>query len=374
MIINKDYKKYLNIFLDIIEEKSLKSQLFTNDFYYNMAKTSGKTLINIELLINEYLKDNSDFLNDGDKIVSLFGVLQGLFVGIDSIYTIGRATGLNKLMININQNEALRSIKHIRNDVVGHPTFRYYDDKSIGYCALDLDNIEFSKVKYHVYTSKNKKLHVEERNVDIKDSITNYFDEIVEILKRTIQYFDILKTHQKSNISVIVNELGLRFSKGKSDIILLEKIKNDYNQLFDFSANTNNRVIWRLNLISYLFNYENKNEYTEFLTFQEIYKLYSLLYNFEKKIDNSLKYKFIRFNHNKEFKYLKAKMGRLKKDNFNFSILHDPKHPLYVSNINILIEEFKDDENCKNLISWIVEQVNKFDMKMLYLIGSELKK
>lgn len=368
------YRECLEIFLEKIEDEKLKSHLFTNDFYYHMAKTSGKTLINLELLINEYLHDNRYQLNDGDKIISLFAILQGLFVGIDSIYSIGKATGLNKLLININQNEALRNIKHIRNDVVGHPTLRYYDDKSIGYCMLDLENIEFSKVRYYVYNNKDNKLTVEERNVDIKDSINNYFNESIEILNRTIQYFDILANHLVLNISPLVNELGLRFSQGITDKVLLEKIKSDYGRLFTLPVDTNNRVIWRINLIDYLFNYQKNNKYTEYLTYQEMYKLYSLLYSFEKKVNPNIRYRFIKYDNDKEFKYLKNKMGKLKKNNFNFSILHDAKHPLYLSNINILIDEFINDENCHELVSWIESQVKVFDTNMLYLIGSELKK
>lgn len=364
----------INKYIESLNNGEIKKVLFKDKFNFHMAKTSLGTLLNIEILIDEYLKDTKVKNNNGDKIILLFGILQGLFVGIDSIYTIGKATGLNKLMINLNQHESLREIKNIRNDVVGHPTYRYYENNSVGYCTLDLDHIEDSKITYFIHTYENNKIVIKKRQVDLINSINDYHTELDEILTRTIKFNEVLLSKEKTNLSRLISSLGEKFIRGIYDENLLEDIRVKYSKLFNLPKSANNRVIWRLNLIDYLFNFHDKNEYTRYLTYSEIHKLYLLVFNFENKVNNKLKYKFIKYKNNQEFKYLRSQLLRLKDINFKLDILHDSRHPLYNSSIKLLISRFKLDTRCSDLINWIESQVNQSNDSMLYLIGSELKK
>lgn len=361
-------------YIEKIKNPNIKNALFKDEFNYHMGLTSAQTLLNIELLISEYLIDNPKITKNGDKIIYLFGILQGLFVGIDAIYTIGKASGLNKLMINLNQHDSLREIKNIRNDVVGHPTYRYFENNSVGYCTLDLDHIENSKIIYFIHTFEKNKIKIEKRRVDLINSIDDYSNELEEILTRTLKFNDVLLSQIKPNISYLISNLADDFSKGKYNLELLEDIRVKYSQLLTLPKSSNNRVIWRMNLIDYLFNCHNKNEYTNYLTYSEISKLYSLVFTFEKKIDIKMKYKFIDYSRNPEFKYLNLQLVKIKDKSINISILHDARHPLYNSSMMRIIKRFENDPKCANLIKWIETQVKQKNDSMLYLIGSELKK
>jgi hypothetical protein len=366
--------KVLSQFLDKIQEKEIKYLIFKNDFNFLMAKTSCDTLRNINILVDEYRHSYCTETSSGDKALLLFGILQGLFVGIDCHYTIGRSTLLNKIMININQNDSLREIKHIRNDVVGHPSYRFYNDDSIGFCALDLDHIHDTNFKYIVYSNPNGQVHQEERTVNILEVINNYFTESNAILTQTVSFFNLLSNHEKPELSYLISVLGFKFIDNELDYKLLEEIKLKYTSLLKLQSDSNNRVLWRVKLISFLFDDHDKNEYVNFLTIMEIYKLYSLVYNLEKKMNPKLKYKFVNFNKNQDFKLLKVKISKIKKKNFNINVLHDFKHPLYMQNMEFLISEFINDNEVSKLVKWINSQVEDKNIDMLYLIGSELKK
>lgn len=85
--------------------------------------------------------------DSGEVILRLYGLLQALFVCIDSLYTLTFKITGTKNFININDNKALRELKYIRNDVVGHPTNRIVDDKT-EYAILNPDDIK--KMNLHI--------------------------------------------------------------------------------------------------------------------------------------------------------------------------------------------------------------------------------
>lgn len=361
----------INTILDKLTNQELTKALFKNKFEYEMTRVSCLTLLNVNSMIEEYRSDH-DFSKSGDKALLLFGILQGLFVGIDSVYTIGKATGLNKLLINLNQNQALRHIKHIRNDVVGHPSYRYYENDAVGFCALDLDHVVQTKIAYNVYTFDNNQVQVKNVEVNILDSIANYYLETNEILRETINFFDLLTKSQKPDLTKSITDLANQYMMGNKDYSLLNNVKDKLVKIFNIITDVSNRAIWRINLIEYLFNIEDNNEYIKYLTLQELYKMYSLIFVFEKKINKKLKYYFPTFPKNQEFKLLRSKAIECNK--LNRSILHDSSHPLYNQNMQLLINNFKHDESVKNLVGWIQTIFNQNDKQLLYLIGSELKK
>lgn len=368
----KENDAIINSFINIIEDREFKFLLFKNNFNYEMAVTSCKTLLNINQLVREYLISYEKEAKDGEKLILLFGILQGLFVGVDSLYTIGRMSNLNKLMININQNEDLREIKHIRNDVVGHPTYRYYTN-TVGFCTLDFDHINASEIKYYVYTFQNGETFIEEKNVDILQVINSYYVESNAILSQTVQFFKMKQTSQYINISMSVSILGLRFYEGKIDIDLLDEIESEYTKLFALAKNANNRVLWRIKLIRLLFSLP-QDEYLSYLTITEMFKLYSLFYNLEKQFTKSLKFKFVKYNMNNDFTKLRAKIKKIKKNNFDISNLHDSRHPLYYEYMKTIFDNLSNDKEVSKLVKWIRNKVEEGNHDLLYVIGSELKK
>jgi len=365
-------KNYLKEFSENINNADIKLLLFKNDFTFEMSKASVKTLQSINQLISEYQNNVFDPAED-QKILNLFGILQGLFVGIDCVYTIGRTLSINKLMINLNQNIVLREIKHIRNDVVGHPSYRFYEDDVVGFCSLDLETVSNANFKYFIYLPKNGKVEISSKEINLMDIIGNYFKEITNIFTQTNILLQSVKEKKNLEFSNLISLLSFKYAKGVYDFALLDKIYANYDSFFNINQN-NNRVLWRLNLIKYLYNYKDKNAYVEYLTYREMYKTYALVYSFEKRINPKLNYHFVKLIQNQEFKLLKIYINKIKKADFNKNILHDYLHPLYIYNMTIVFDFVKDKGDVKSLINWIKEMIDKKEQNMLYLIGSELKK
>ncbi|HHU56391.1 MAG TPA: hypothetical protein GXZ48_06870 [Acholeplasmataceae bacterium] len=364
-------RERLQKLLDIIINQDVAFLMFKDKFAYEMAKTSCHMLENMNLLAIKYRNSYSKQKTNSDKLLLLFGILQGLFVAIDSLYTIGKTTNVNKIFLNINQNDSLRAIKHIRNDVVGHPTHRYFED-SIGFCTLDLDHINGSEIKYLVYVERNGEIIINEKKVDLLDVIDDYYLECNDILLQNIELFDIKNRNIKIDISSLVSLLGYRFNNSIKDYDLLSKIYLRYQELFPKAKR--NRVKWRLDLIEFLFDYHEENEYLNYLTILEIFKLYNLLYQLEKQINRHISFKFVKFEKHHEFTKLRMKLNKIKKNNFDKNILHDSNHPLYLEHMNLIVRSFSNDDEVKNLITWIKKQLDENNSQMLYLIGSELKK
>ena len=372
MAIINDNDKIVSRFQEIINNKEIKFIHFKNDFNFEMTKTSCETLLNLNELVREYRLSYLNEGKNGEKLILLFGLLQGLFVAVDSLYTIGRVSNLNKLMININQNEDLREIKHIRNDVVGHPTYRYYAN-TIGFCTLDFENINASHIKYFIYTFENNQTIIEQKDVDLLQVIDSYYCECNSILSQTIQFFEMKQESKEINISHLISILGLRYYEGKLDLDLLDRIEKEYSNLFKLAKNANNRVLWRIGLIRSIGNYE-QDDYIKYLTLTEMFKLYSLMFNLEKQFNKKLKFKFVKFEKNREFTKLRSKIQKIKKNNFEINNLHDSRHPLYEEYMKTIFDAFNKDDEVHSLIQWMKEKVKEKNHNLLYMIGSDLKK
>src|SRR5690554_4199738 len=214
--------KTIEELITVIDNKELSYLVFKNKFKYQMAHTSCETLKNMNLVTKKYRESYSHMKTNEDKISLLFSILQGLFVAIDSLYTIGKTTTTNKIFLNVNQNQELRQIKHIRNDVVGHPSYRYFSD-SIGFSTLDLDHINDNIFTYLTYKNKKGKIIVEENKVDLLKVIDSYYYESNNILKSTLQFFDLRNRDEDIDIASMVSLLSFRFIDGNLDDELLTK-------------------------------------------------------------------------------------------------------------------------------------------------------
>lgn len=170
-----------------------------------------------------------------------------------------------------------------------------------------------------------------------------------------------------------VSILGLRFSEGNIDDDLLNKIESEYTKLFALAKNANNRVLWRIKLIRTLFTFP-QDEYINYLTITEIFKLYSLLYNLEKQFTKSLKFRFVKYNKNNDIHKLRAKINKIKKNNFDITNLHDSRHPLYYEYMKTIFNNLSNDKEVSKLVKWIRIKVEEGNHDLLYVIGSELKK
>lgn len=372
MTIIQENDQYLSRLFQMIQQSENKYTYFHNDFNYYMAKTAIETLQNMNLMLNEY--DHATNETTGQHILSLFGILQGLFVAIDSLYSIGRATSLHKIMINLNQNDILREIKIIRNDVVGHPSYRQYEEDSVGFCVLDLDHLTNHTIRYLVYTKENKSVVIDHKSIEMNQVILNYYQESNQILQQTIQFLSFYDFRQTTELSDDISMLGYRYHHNEKDARLLQSIKDKFISQMKLSPKSNHRVLWRIQLIEKLFNYHDQNSFIVYLCHLEIYKLYMLIYQMEKQLHPKLKYKFISVKQPEAFAQLKLKMKQIHSHHFDANVLQDSRHPLYRQHMDRVLAVGRYDKNTTTLVDWIHEKVLENDKDILYLIGSELKK
>ena len=346
--------------------------LFANDFQDQMTQESCDTLQNMHALIEGYRRCYQDVKYEGSKALLLFGLLQGLFVAIDCLYTIGRATSLNKMMISINQNRTLRDIKHIRNDVVGHPSYRYYYDNVIGFCELELSNLQGDELVYETSIYEHQEIKKTKYHIKMLEVIEQYYEESTDVLEQTMLFLTMKKDKINLNVSEVVARLAEEWMQGYHNEARLNQIEDTLVEGLHLAKDSHHRVLWRIRLIRFLFN-QAFNPYIDYLTILEMYKLYSLLFHFEKQIDATRKFRFVKFIPNPEFVLLKNGIKKLKKRQFDPSYLHDNTHPLFRRNFQQLLSQMGGDVRTQSLRTWIQDQLTINDRNMMYLIGSELK-
>ena len=114
--------KTINDYIAKIKEDEVKYKLLS----------SNEMLNNIDKIVNEFNTQAINKKDLSDVLLDVFGLLQALFVGVDSLYNMVLSITKNKYYININQNYIIHELKFIRNDVVGHPTNRKYGRYGVG--------------------------------------------------------------------------------------------------------------------------------------------------------------------------------------------------------------------------------------------------
>ncbi len=118
-----------------------------------------------------------------EACLRLYGFMQALFVSIDAIYTLSISLTGSKNFININNNKTLRELKYIRNDVVGHPTNRIINSKTV-YCILRPEDISKYTFKYRIYGLEQEEV----REVSFISILFDYYSEAANLLNILINY------------------------------------------------------------------------------------------------------------------------------------------------------------------------------------------
>lgn len=331
-----------------IETESLKIKLLS----------TYKTLNQVNEII-----DYHNLTNETEKnaiIIDIYGLLQSLFVGIDSLYSLTIGLTNNKFDININQNKVLNELKHIRNDIVGHPTNRKYGSYGIAYSVIDNNYLEYDKFVYHTYLFTGNKYKVEETKVDLNTLKSEYLKEKNIIIKR-LSYFaeNVTKTINLDNeIIVLLNE-----PTHANLEIVRNKFSNNYGNL------DNHRFVWRLDLIDKALLWsELDNEINNLIDYIIKTQIIKLL-----EISNEMEGKKYRLPHVK-LPYILKKLFKYFDKNSNLleyiKELHDKDSVYYKSDLDYLINEIKDNASLK-LLNFLKNQTEN---EKVYLIGTAVKK
>lgn len=337
----EDYIKKLDNKLDIIK---LGSTL--------------KTLEQIDKVIF-YHNNHSDQLEEA-IIIDIFGLLQSLFVGVDALYVLTLTLTKNKAYININQNKTLNHLKHIRNDIVGHPISRKYGDSGIGYSIIKTDSLNYDSFDYTTYLKTNGEISKTETSVDLSDMKEQYLKEKNIITERLKAY--VILDKKSIDFSDLIYSLLHDFN-----IDNLYKIKNKF--INNFGNIETHRFIWRIDLIEYLLNYKTADKEIEelinYLKNIQAVKLLEINYSMleVKKSLPKIKNPYI---IKKTFEYLN--------ENTKYADyirnLHDANNPYFKSDLNYLLKNV-DNKHFIKLLELINNADNPF---LIYLIGSVLKK
>lgn len=324
----------------------------------NVLKACYMTLKNNHNAISYFEKSMDEAFDSGEVILRLYGLLQALFVCIDSLYTLTFKITGTKNFININDNKALRELKYIRNDVVGHPTNRIVDDKT-EYAILNPDDIKKDEFTYSVFSDVEYKKHVIFKNL-----LTAYKEEAFKLLTALDSYVTSAKTPYLLDDAINIYETFLNGEDIRSHLSLFKKKYNENN--------SSSRVFRRIKLIGRLFtDYQKKPDgLKRYVTGYHLYKLISMIATDEDlnsmvkplRLPNALSKIFSFFDDNSHLVH-------------HFECIYDANHPMFYSSIEQIIKAAKKAKNktTSEYFEQIKESAYKHDNEYVYAYASILR-
>lgn len=332
------------------------------------AITSLKQFNNISKAYFDYKNRN-----DCELLIHLFGLFQGLFVAIDGCYSISLALTKTKWSVNINLNPVLHEIKFVRNDVVGHPSNRTYGKQAIGFSLIDYDKTSYEHLSYETHIYKLNSDEIIKRNVNILDTVRNYYLEVNKLLN------DVMNKTYLPKSSYISYTLAFKnlYEKYKKNILSVDDIlelKKTYILDNCLHIETKDRFIWRLNILKELIEYRSSkkviNNLINYTTIFQIKKIYNMAMEFDRlrklKIN---KIDIIEYNYPEILKKFKAIRKANKK---LFTYLNDPMHPAFRSNL-INLKNKSNDLEVKMVIDFLLNLDVKKYSNLIYALGSAIK-
>ena len=273
--------------------------------YKNYKMASAVRALNVANDITKAYFKEEKALSKEDYVLRLYALLQGLFVSIDSLYCLGEAITGNKDVVNINNNPTLRTLKYVRNDVVGHPADRIINSKVPAYCILEHESITKESFLYHIYTVEG----VKERIIDINDLVTSYYkevnlalDELYKIYKKYAS-----TTPLKDSIKNVLD----KYYRSGHFMNELNSFMDKYKEIYPTGKKESHRILWRYDLILRLLSVSNQDEdildLIHYCIGIELNKIYRLIYgtDYNHRVDFNLPkmvisvYRF--FNRNPEY-------------------------------------------------------------------------
>jgi len=168
--------KYTQEIRNFINEPRKQFNLLKNPKFWNQLCSSLDVIEDSDLAIDAYI--NSEFgKDDGEKYLSLYGVLQALFLQQDAVTNLCESLGLTN---NLIVNPKLKEIRDIRNDSIGHPTKRG-NYKSYHF----ISRVTIKKFGFQLISDyENNKTTI--RDISVIDLINEQRKDLSEILKKVI--------------------------------------------------------------------------------------------------------------------------------------------------------------------------------------------
>ena len=346
----------------LVEENEYLIEKFNIKAYYNKKDYAVVGALCALEVTNEVQKFFSATLNKNknisEKLMHLYGLLQSLFVSIDGLYELAYLVSGSKKFININQNKDLRNLKHIRNDVVGHPANRNTRSKEAAYCILDKNSITNTKFNYLICKDKE----IVEKEVLLLPLVNAYYEETNSLLKSLLNISNLNIGNE--NIILLLNNLLKKYPY--SDFLVdLGKIYNDYLEKH-FNKEVRNRFVYRYNLIIKV-NSFNKIEIDKNLQDDVIYLQLTKLYNIisAKEVNKVRRSNIIKAC----YRFMRKNL-----DLYNDRIyLCDLSHPYFNETLNKFIKRAKGNEQVLYYFDILAKLANLNESDLVYAYALPLK-
>ncbi len=174
---------------DLINSSTHKRKKLIDDRKKWLIVCSAMDVIgDTELAIKSY-EDTKEKIDDGKTYLFIYGLLQSMYVQQDAVTNIRKT--LNVPPFNKDEEEKLKYIREIRNDIIGHPTKRERGDVKrsnfITRRGLSLKSVTL--IKSHFDKESGDKI-VEIKPFDLiqwqREVITNFLNFVISSLKEQI--------------------------------------------------------------------------------------------------------------------------------------------------------------------------------------------
>ncbi len=305
----------------------------------------------------------------GECLSRVYALLQTLFVSIDALYSLNMILTNKKNNININQNRQLRELKYIRNDVVGHPVNRVFDNDLVGYCILKKNDISKKSFKYYIYYDEN----IKKREVIISSLVDSYYDEANKFLARLIDY----KEDNNDELLQKIKRAAIRLSADEEIKEEVLQLRSLYISKYPTRTKTDVRFMWRIENIMKLRSYiaqadKEVKEILNYATGYQLTKLSELLLSEDKNSE-----KLIVPNKVREPKGL-AQIDKIvssdKKLEEALENIHDMTHPLFNASLDKLMAACsKDTPYALKYLTQIQKYKDAGESSVVYCLGIACK-
>lgn len=354
----------------LVRENERRIEKFDSKYYLSIKNYAMASAISALETTNEiqksYFKSVNNELSIEDNILRLYALLQGLFVSVDSLYSLALSLTKSKSFININNNKDLRQLKYIRNDVVGHPSNRVLNNDVLAYCILDNESITTESFCYNIYTKDG----ITKKEINIIDILKSYYSEANALLDELYRLAknDKNKTSLEALISVCLDD----YFMNRDYISSFYNFIDEYNKLYPNSKKGQHRILWRKDLIEKLIHYkcftEEEKNVISYCIGLELIKIYELVYQSKYKVETLKKTPM----------YISSFYRFLNKNKSLYSYLEyidNTEHPMFIASIKALRNEAekKKINGAVKYLDMIISLHKQNELDIVYALALPIK-
>ena len=324
------------------------------------ARSAYGMLTHVDDMLDAFFRHGPS--DHGTVLLDVFGFLQALFVGIDALYDLSIGLTSYKYHVNVNKNDTLRELKFIRNDIVGHPTHRTYNDGGTGFSVIVPGKVSKEALSYETYVYRKNTFDIERRNITFRTLHAHYSKEKTQIIRDLVRYME--KSHAATGLSDLLFRLFETLN-----LELLERTREEFMDVFGLEKGSKNRFLWRLSLLEKAIGWQEmdplRREFVMYAAKMQASKLYDILSDLEDVRRESLYvplpdllsgfYRAMRKNEDKAYPLLKY--------------VHERSHPYFRHDVKTL-RSVLTSTDATALLDWILELE---DNEKVFLIGSMLR-